>query len=102
MIFLKSYQTENGNIIAMCDEELIGRVLSSGKLTIDLVKYASFYKGDLVSEDEAKRQVGAEEIYSANVVGKRSVAVLVELGIVGRESVMMLGDVPFVHVYRMV
>lgn len=100
MIFFKKYATENGAIIAMCDEELIGRVLSGGKLTVDLAKYASFYKGDLVSEAEAKRMVSAEEIHSANVVGERSVAVLVELDIVSRDSVVLLGGVPFVQVFR--
>ena len=102
MIFFKKYATENGDIIAMCDEELIGRVLTGGKITVDLAKYASFYKGDLVSEPEAKKMVSEGDLCSANVVGERSVAVLVELGIAGRDSAMLLGDVPFVQVYKTV
>ncbi len=100
MIFIKKYTTDNGDLVAMCDEELLGRVLSGGKIVVDLARYVSFYKGELISEPEAKKRISAEDIFSANVVGERSVAVLVELGIVTRGSVVMLGEVPFIQVYK--
>lgn len=100
MIFLKKHASEQGAIIAMCDEELIGKVLKQGKLQIDLEKYAGFYKGVLLSEEEALAAVVEEEIYSANVVGERSVAIMVSKGIVRMHEVKRVGRVPFVQVYN--
>ena len=53
MIFIKKHAAEHGIILAMCDEELMGKVLKAGKLVLDLDKYASFYNGELVSDEQA-------------------------------------------------
>jgi hypothetical protein len=100
MIFVKKHATEQGPIVAMCDEELLGKVLKQGKLLIDLEKYAEFYKGDLLSEEEAWGHVREDEIYSANVVGERSVAIMVRKGIVQKDEIKKVGKVPFVQVYN--
>jgi len=102
MIFLKEYSTENGSILAMCDEELIGKVLKSGKLVIDLDKYASFYKGDLISEEDAAKAISSEEIYSANIVGERSISIVIKNGLVDEKDVMLVGKVPFVQIYKII
>ena len=102
MIFFKSYETDHGTVLAMCDEELIGRVLRRGKLVIDLDKYAAFYKGELLSEEEASERVGKEKIYSANVVGERSIRIVVERGLAEASDVTSAEGVPFVQIYVMV
>ncbi|MDE1873744.1 MAG: DUF424 domain-containing protein [Candidatus Micrarchaeota archaeon] len=100
MIFVKKHAAEQGLIIAMCDEELMGRVLEEGKLFIDLDRYSEFYRGELVSEEKAKAMVDGVELYSANIVGERSVAVMMNKGIVGKEDVKKVGRVPFVQVFK--
>ena len=102
MIFFKSYGTDNGSVVAMCDQELIGRVLRSGKLLVDLDRYASFYKGELLSEDEAAERLGSEKIYSANVVGERSIGIVVKCGLACADDVMSVGGVPFIQIYAIV
>ncbi len=101
MIFLKKHLAEEGAIIAMCDEELIGMVLKQGRLLIDLDRYAAFYKGELVSEEKASAMVDGAEIRSANIVGERSVAVMMNKGIVAEGDVKKVGDVPFVQIFKM-
>ncbi len=86
-------------MVAMCDEELMGRVFREGKVEIDLDRYGGFYKGELVSEDDAKRLVGMR-VYSANVVGARSVRLLVEVGLVKAKEVKSVQGVPVVHLFR--
>lgn len=100
MIFLRKHAAEQGAILAMCDEELLGKVLASGKLNIDLDKYSDFYKGDLMSEEKAMEMVENEELYSANVVGERSVAIMIGKGIVSDSDVKKVGKVPFVQIFR--
>ncbi|VVB76952.1 Uncharacterised protein [uncultured archaeon] len=102
MIFLKKYPTQNGLVIALCDEELIGKVLRGGRTVIDLARYASFYKGDLMSEEQAASAIGEGDVYSLNVVGERSVRVVIDLGIATEESVLRVGGVPFVQIYKLV
>lgn len=102
MIYFKSYLTEHGSVVAMCDEELLGRVLRSGKLVLDLDRYASFYKGELLAEAEAIVKVSGEKIYSANIVGARSVGIVAKFGLVGPDDIKAVEGVPFVQLFAMV
>ena len=98
MIYINRHLTEKGEILAMCDEELIGRILSEGRMEIDLKRYASFYQGELVNEEQAKKMIN-ENIISANAVGDRSVGILVEKRILKSEQVRKIQGVSFVQIY---
>lgn len=97
MIYFKRYQTEHGDMIAMCDEELIGKKLEEGKIEIDLEKYAGFYKGELLKEEDVIELL--DNIYSANVVGERATEILIKKGIVDKKEVKKVAGVPFVQVF---
>ncbi len=101
MVFIKRHASDHGYILAMCDEELIGKVLKEGKLLIDLEKYASFYRGELVNETRAAELVKDEEIYTANVVGERSVKILIRKGMATKDDVRKIGKVPFVQTFKL-
>ncbi len=102
MIYVKTYPTDNGYIVAMCDKDLLGKTLSEGKIHLELARYASFYKGDLVSADDAKREMGKiKRLYTANIVGKDAVGVFIELGLAEKGDVKMVSGVPFLQVYQM-
>lgn len=99
MLYIKKYETENGSIIALCDEELLGKIFSNGLSKLDLDKYAEFYKGELVNEEKAKDMINLDEIYSANIVGKRAVGIFLEKKIVKKSEVKTISGVPFAQVY---
>lgn len=99
MIYIKLHDTDNGSIIAMCDQSLIGKTLSEDDLFIDLKSYASFYKGELVSPSKAKELIDSKRIYSANIVGKESVEVAVAMGIVHESAILSVEGVPYAHAY---
>ncbi len=102
MIYLKVHSTQNGKIIAMCDEEFLGRVLRSGKIELDLEKYSGFYKGALLDEERATEAIKNVDVYSANVVGKESVKVLRTKIAVSDSDIRLIGKVPCVHIYTMI
>ena len=52
-MYLKTHASPDGEIVALCDIELIGKVLESGKARLDLSAYAPFYLGKKVEEKEA-------------------------------------------------
>jgi Uncharacterized conserved protein len=100
LIYIKRHKTENGVIIAMCDERLIGKVISEGEVVIDIQMYADFYKGELI---EAKDAPAAEEIdgfSSANIVGDEACRAAVKLGMIDAKRVRKVGGVPFAQSFR--
>ena len=99
MIYFNRFASPKGIMIAMCDEELMGRMFKEGKMEIDLYHYGAFYKGELITEEEAVRRIN-RNVYSANVVGDRSVGILAGLGIVKGGEVKTVQGVRFVHIFR--
>lgn len=87
-------------MLAMCDEEVMGRLLKEGKVEINLRDYGGFYKGELISEEEALRQID-RKVYSANVVGDRAVGLLIKKGIVREEEIRTVQGIRYVHLFRM-
>ncbi|HVA82663.1 MAG TPA: DUF424 family protein [Candidatus Aquilonibacter sp.] len=102
MIYFKIHKTDKGDMIAMCDEDLLGKEFSEGKIVLDLKTYSDFYKGELMSKKQILSALDVAAIYSANVVGKESVEVVEEKGIVEEGTVKMVEDVPFVQIYKIV
>ncbi len=100
MIYIKEYKTEQGTIIAACDEELLGNSYTEGALLLDLDKYAGFYKGELISEDEASERITAETLHTANMVGKRVVDICISKGLATDSAVMQVQGVPFLQIYK--
>ncbi len=100
MIYFKSYNTEKGHIVAMCDEELIGKVLEEGPLVIDIKTYANFYKGELLDEKAAANKLSSMEIYSANIVGEEAVRIIKGKEAINDSDIKKIKGVPFVHLYK--
>ncbi len=98
MIYVKIHDTDDGKIIAMCDDILIGKVLEDGDLVLDLKDYSDFYVGDLINPKDLV--INPEEKFnSANVVGNESVALAIEKNIIKRENVKEINSVPYAHAY---
>ncbi len=99
MIYFNKFDTAKGRMIAMCDEELMGNIFEEGKIIIDLEHYGGFYKGELLTEDDARKQLGPA-VYSANVIGNRSVKLLIEAKLVKESDVKTVQGVKFVHLFK--
>ncbi len=99
MIYVKVHNTENGKIIAMCDESLIGKVLEDGKAVMDLKTYSDFYNGSLIVPSQFP-DVPATEIVSANVVGEESVDVAIKHRIIEKGHIKTIKGVPYAHAYK--
>lgn len=87
-------------VIAMCDEDLIGKKLKGKNAVLDLVTYASFYKGELIESDEAAKIVKSffsQPNVSFNLVGKHTLAAL--KGVVNVSKAKKIGAVPHLQVY---
>lgn len=104
MIYLKVHKSEHGSVIGMCDKELIGSVLTDGEVVIDIKSYSGFYKGDLLNRNQAGKKLSEhlDNIYSANIVGKESVEVAMEVSLIHKDNVMHISGVPYAHAYKII
>jgi uncharacterized protein len=100
MVYMKLHNTPNGNILAMCDEHLLGKILKEGAVTIDLKKYDDFYKGE-VATDTSLKYIKPAEIFSANIVGDESVKLAVSLSIIKKDHIRKVDGVPYAHAYKL-
>ncbi|MFA6213706.1 MAG: DUF424 family protein [Candidatus Micrarchaeia archaeon] len=97
-MYLKMHASPDGEIAALCDIELIGKVLESGKLRLDLSAYAPFYLGRKVGEKEAVEALSRAQ--NANIVGKKALAAAKKAGLAVSHA-KTIGGVPHLQLYRM-
>ncbi len=98
MIYVKRHVTPSGNILAMCDESQIGKVLKDGEIVINIKDYADFYKGELISDK--LQETYSQDLYTANIVGKEAVELAIKSKIISKGSVKTASGVPYAHAYR--
>lgn len=82
-------------VVAVCDEDILGRKLVDGKRVLDLS--GIFFKGEPMNSEEVRREVSHcnDEDATFNFVGEKSVGIAKELGIVDDESVIEIEGIPF-------
>ncbi len=81
-------------VIALCDKELIGKVLREGEKVIDLDKYRNFYIGDDFKYLD-------ERFDSINAIGKKSIDFLVEKKYLkDKKNVAKIEKVPHIQIFK--
>ncbi|AJF62509.1 MAG: hypothetical protein QT11_C0001G0360 [archaeon GW2011_AR20] len=90
MIYLKINKTEQNEIIALCDSNLIGKSFSEKDLNLDVNE--RFYKGDVLDEDKiVKILMNARNI---NIVGEEAMRLAVKHNIVEKENIIKIKNIP--------
>jgi hypothetical protein len=87
-------------MVALCDESLIDKVLEDKEIVIDIKNYSDFYKGDLIPSKELSVIVSANEIVSANVIGRESVDAAIGSKVIDGSRVKTVNGVPYAHAYK--
>ena len=88
---IKSYR----DIVAICDEELLGKKIKEGKIQLNIKE--NFYKGkeiDSKSVIETMKKMSAEDAIF-NIVGKNSVDAAIKAEIISKEEVGKIQEIPF-------
>jgi uncharacterized protein len=83
------------NVVAVCDEKLIGKKYEEGKFQLDL-KENFFRNKDLPKEEVIKTlQLQAGQDSTFNIVGPESIQAALEAGIINEENISKIQDIPF-------
>ena len=87
----KSYR----NVVAVCDSNLMNKRFEEGKKQLEIKEH--FFKGDEVTEEEAIKIMilQRENDSTFNIVGVKSINAAVKAGIINKNSVAYVKDVPF-------
>ena len=80
-------------VVALCDKELIGKKLSEGNIELNVSE--KFYKGEELPDDKMAEILNNAQ--NVNILGKKSIAFAIKLGIITQENVLMIQGVP--HAY---
>ena len=90
MFAVKNYQQGVQRLLAACDAELLGTSHKEGKLQLQVAP--GFYDGMRVGESDLSFYLRSCTV--ANLVGKRTVDVAINLGLVDPENVLLIAGVP--------
>ena len=83
-------------LVNICDEELVGKTVSEGQLTVHLSR--EFYSGEVVDTGEALRLIRTCSI--VNLAGTRAVSLAVENSVGAQEAIREIEEVPFLMIYK--
>ncbi len=81
--------------MAICDSELLGKIFEEGQFQLDVKE--GFYKGEEMNEDETREIIikMSGEDATFNIVGKKSIALAVDVGIIMGEGIKTVQGIPF-------
>lgn len=88
---IKIHDAGDREVIALCDKELIGKKFENDVVSLDLS--SKFYDGeDLGKEEVIEILKGSKNI---NIVGKESVKVAIEAGVIDEYNVRKVEGIPY-------
>ena len=90
-MIVKIHKTQDGKkIVAVCDEELIGKKFKEKSIQLDLS--SNFYKGEKKSEEEIIKMF--DDAYIVNMVGKNAINLGKKVGIVLENNIIYVQKIP--------
>ena len=93
---MKTSSYQGTVLVNICDEELIGKTVTEGRLKVHISK--EFYYGEVVEKGEALRLIRTCSI--VNLAGSRSVSLAVDNEIGAHEAIREIEEVPFLMIYK--
>ena len=86
-----------GDIVAVCDRELLNTTISHGNLSVKISE--AFYGNCPASEDRVRDAL--KKAGNINLMGKRSVSIAIDMGLITQSGCIMIGDIPHAQVYSL-
>lgn len=97
-MFLKIHHSrEMGDIVAVCDCELLNTTITHGDLNVTISE--QFYGSTRASADEVREALKKGDII--NIMGERAVSLAIGMGLITRGDCIMIGTVPHAQIYRL-
>lgn len=98
-ILHRIHEMQGERVLAAADSDVLGKKWSGGVRVLDLAAFRSFYEGEALDERALESALGACTM--ANLAGPRAVGVALRMGLADPESVVDIGGLPHVQIYRL-
>lgn len=96
-MIVKIHKTSDERLIlSICDDDLIGMNVEEAGKQLDLS--SDFYKGEKMGEEEILKLI--KKAYSLNAVGKDSVKCCLKSGVIDKNRVGKISNVPYAYMVR--
>ena len=96
MFSVKIHRHPSGDVLAVCDSELLGQSFSEGKLRLKVGE--GFYGGEEVDESILLEHMA--RAVSMNLVGEEAVTIAIREGYVDESRIIIIGGVKHAQVLR--
>jgi uncharacterized protein len=97
-MFLKVHCSPgSGDIVAVCDRELLNTTISQGDLSVRISE--AFYGNSSAGEEEVRAALKKAD--NINLMGKRAVSIAIDMGLITRSGCIMIGEIPHAQVYSL-
>jgi hypothetical protein len=93
---VKRIAWKDTSLINICDSDLLGKTARDSKLSMHISE--DYFGGELVDGGEALRLMKSSTIVS--LAGGKAVKMAVENKLAAKEAVRVVGDVPFLMIYK--
>lgn len=98
MLTIAVYETPQGRMLLVADEELVGKSFFDQEEGLILMVPESLYGGRLASEEEVREEMRKASIIVAT--GETAVSIAVREGFAHPDSVIEVHGIPHVQVYK--
>lgn len=82
------------NIVIICDSSLLGKKFDEGQLQLDIKE--NFFNGEEKTKEETTEIIKnmVQEDATFNIVGKESIEIALETGIINKDGIKTIQDIP--------
>jgi len=95
-MFLKIHRSPgSGDVVAVCDRELMNTTISNDRITITITE--SFYGSCPATEADVRKAL--KNAGTVNLMGERSVSLAIKMGLLTRAGCIMIGQVPHAQIF---
>jgi len=94
IMYLKIHNKRDSHIIALCDEDLIGKKFEEKDLQLEVSE--SFYKGEILPEDKIIELL--KNFNNINIVGKKSINLAIKNKIIEKGHIIKIKNIPHAQV----
>ncbi len=99
--YLTVRNSVNGNVVAVCDKELVGKRYEEGELVLDLTSNFFFEEGKTEEVEDLGVIVDAiKDAFTSNIVGNRVVGALIERGVLKESGVKVIAGIKYAMTFK--
>ena len=97
MMYVKIHKNQDREILAVCDEDILGKTFEEGDLQIKISEV--FYKGEKKSEKDTLDLINHFD--NISLVGVKTIKLALDNELIEESSIIIINGIPHVQIYNL-